>query len=75
MVPEILLNYFKNKTQGVPKILSIYFKNKTQVIPEILSNYFKYESRSGQDHLEIENFLELPVAMVMKFTPAWCHTF
>ena len=39
-IPEILSNYFENKTQGVPEIILNYSKNKTQGIHEILSNYF-----------------------------------
>ena len=60
-VPEILSNYFENKTLGVSKIPSNYFKNETprdprdsfkllqkhdpQKIPEILLNYFKSKTQ------------------------------
>ena len=66
-IPEILSNYFENKTryprdslrplqnktEGVPEILSKYFKKKALGVPEILSNYFKNKRRDLRDSFKL----------------------
>ena len=46
-IPEILSNYFKDKTRNPSDSLSDYFKNKTQAAPETLSDYFKNKIYRG----------------------------
>mgnify|MGYP005985171051 FL=1 len=46
-IPEILSNYFKDKTRNPSDSLSDYFKNETQAALETLSDHFKNKIHRG----------------------------
>ena len=59
--------YFKNKKK-VPEILSNYFKNKTHGMAEILLNYFKNKIHNRLDYFKLLQKLDKGCSKLFKIT-------